>query len=264
MKKLIYFIFFIVWAHTHLIAQSTITKGLVEYNYILLYDTLNHTVDHETESFLYFDTEKKQSVYVWDRKSKSKSQKVVKSADGTTMYLKVKNGASDPIGNIVFKDYANNNSVCRDYVKELVILSDTYTIDWKISAETKTLQEMVLQKAECDFRGRHYIAWFNPKIPIPDGPWKLRGLPGLIMEAYDEKKHVQFLFTSYTFPAEFPEKIEPSTDGKPIVFDCKQYTIDFYERVTELTKGMLAKVQQMGGTITGPPGVHTNTVERCY
>ena len=56
-------------------------------------------------------------------------------------------------------------------------------IDWKISEETKTMQDMVLQKAECDFRGRHYIAWFNPKIPIPDGPWKLRGLPGLILEA---------------------------------------------------------------------------------
>ena len=264
MKKLIYFIFFIVWAHTHLIAQSTITKGLVEYNYILLYDTLNHTVDHETESFLYFDTEKKQSVYVWDRKSKSKSQKVVKSADGTTMYLKVKNGASDPIGNIVFKDYANNNSVCRDYVKELVILSDTYTIDWKISAETKTLQEMVLQKAECDFRGRHYIAWFNPKIPIPDGPWKLRGLPGLILEAYDEKKHVQFNFTSLTLSSEFTQKIEAPTEGKHEVYDCEKFTASHYDMIRGLTKGMDAKVQQSGGTSQGASNIFTNTIERCY
>jgi len=48
------------------------------------------------------------------------------------------------------------------------------------------------QKAEGDFRGRHYIAWFSNKILIPDGPWKLCGLPGLILEAYDEKKTVYF------------------------------------------------------------------------
>ena len=98
---------------------------------------------------------------------------------------------------------------------------------------------MLLQKAECDFRGRHYIAWFNPKIPIPDGPWKLRGLPGLIIEAYDEKKHVQFNFTSLTLPAEFTEKIEAPSDGTPVVFDCVKFAEAHYKKVRELGNAML-------------------------
>lgn len=41
------------------------------------------------------------------------------------------------------------------------------------------------QRATCHWRGRNYIAWFAPDIPIRRGPWKFGGLPGLIMKIYD-------------------------------------------------------------------------------
>jgi GLPGLI family protein len=263
MKKARFLLLLIICVNSYLIAQSTITKGIVVYNYIFSFDTIGGTSDIETESFLYFDTDKHQSIYVWNRKSKAKSQKLITTGNGIT-YLKVKNGGSDPIGNIIFKDYTNNNILLRDYGREIKIISDSYTINWEITEESKTFQNMVLQKAECDFRGRHYIAWFNPKISIPDGPWKLRGLPGLIIEAYDEKKHIQFNFTSLTLPADFTEKIEAPSEGKHVVYDCKQFTIAHYDLIRELTKGVVAKAQQMGATTEGASGVMTNTIERCY
>jgi GLPGLI family protein len=263
MKKLSCLVFLILCANMHIMAQSTNTKGLVTYNYIIFFDTINRTVGTETEAFLYFDAEKKQSVYVWSRKSKARSQEFVKTTD--MMYIKVKNGGADPIGDIVFKDYKNDNIVERKAGTNVKIISDSFSINWQISEDTKILKDMVLQKAECDFRGRHYTAWFNPKIPIPDGPWKLRGLPGLIIEAYDEKKHVQFNFTSLTLPAEFSQKIEAPSDGTPVVYDCVKFTNDFYKGIRELIRATSGKIEQLGGTTQGGgSGITTNLIERCY
>ena len=48
------------------------------------------------------------------------------------------------------------------------------------------------QLAVTDFRGRRWYAWYTDDIPISEGPWKLCGLPGLILRAYDEQRQYEF------------------------------------------------------------------------
>lgn len=36
-----------------------------------------------------------------------------------------------------------------------------------------------------NFRGRTWTAWYAEQIPIDAGPWKLHGLPGLILKSTD-------------------------------------------------------------------------------
>lgn len=48
------------------------------------------------------------------------------------------------------------------------------------------------QMARCNYKGRQWFAWFTTDIPIDNGPWKLDGLPGLVLRAYDNSRHYIF------------------------------------------------------------------------
>ena len=67
-------------------------------------------------------------------------------------------------------------------------------INWKITNETLTLEGIQCKKAFADFKGRKWTAWFAEELPFISGPWKLIGLPGLILQAHDENKEVMFDF----------------------------------------------------------------------
>ena len=61
--------------------------------------------------------------------------------------------------------------------------------NWVITDETDIILGFPCIKATTNFRGREWIAFFTPDIPVQEGPWKLYGLPGLILKPYDSKRH---------------------------------------------------------------------------
>jgi len=88
------------------------------------------------------------------------------------------------------------------YVKE-----DVNKLLWNITNETKRIGKFNCKKAKVFFRGRNYIAWFTTEFSVPFGPWKLNGLPGLIMEAYDTNKNVFWYFKNIEYPTKNAEKV---------------------------------------------------------
>jgi len=77
------------------------------------------------------------------------------------------------------------------------IYKDEEKLNWKILNETKQINNYLCQKATTHFAGRDYVAWFTNKIPINDGPYKFRGLPGLIIKIQDTKKQYNFELLSF-------------------------------------------------------------------
>ncbi len=151
--------------------------------------------------------------------------------------ISVSNKITNEKGFIYYLDLEKNISKSRDigfkYVKE-----KTPKIEWKISKATKTIGSFNCIKATGHFRGRDYTAWFTTAIPLPFGPWKLQGLPGLILEAYDTNKEVYFYFKSLSYPYHgkaFIKEPKPDSEKKEwITFnDFKIFTINAYKRGVE-------------------------------
>jgi GLPGLI family protein len=66
-------------------------------------------------------------------------------------------------------------------------------INWQLENSTRQIAGYICQKAIGQFGGRKYIVWFATAIPFQYGPWKLSGLPGVILEATDANGEVQFM-----------------------------------------------------------------------
>lgn len=57
-------------------------------------------------------------------------------------------------------------------------------LKWEIQTDsTATVLGYECFMATTHYHGREWKGWFAPEIPVQDGPWKLQGLPGLILKA---------------------------------------------------------------------------------
>lgn len=66
------------------------------------------------------------------------------------------------------------------------------TPEWEIKEEKNKILGFNCQKAITTFYGREWHVWFTTEVPFRDGPWKLHGLPGLILQAEDAEKDYCF------------------------------------------------------------------------
>ena len=78
------------------------------------------------------------------------------------------------------------------------IYSENKTTDWKIEQQNKEIAGFDCQKATIKAFGRKFIAWYAKDIPLNYGPYKFSGLPGLIVELYDDKNQYHFTLQKYS------------------------------------------------------------------
>ena len=124
----------------------------------------------------------------------------------------------DALPALTRKNQSNTNT-------SYLLMNDFFTyetqdnIDWTLLNETKKSAEYVLQKATARFGGRVWEAWFNKDIEIQEGPYKFRGLPGLVFEIYDTKNNFNFtLLKSYKLQKTYDttDFLESFSGMKPI------------------------------------------------
>jgi len=231
-------IFLLLLANSY--AQALI--GIVVYKQTVVSDTMVG-IEIVNKATLYFDARENKSVYVTRRLNAGEEKKkgeIVRKDDGL-IFIKPADNGVDALGKIIYKSQKTKEIVFREHVgSKVVIITDTYPeINWEIFNETKKIGDLDCQKAQGDFRGRHYTAWFSNKFPTTDGPFKLCGLPGLILEAYDEKKHFIFSVVSVEFPKKIEEPLISPTQGEDIDFKL------FYKQKLKATEDARKKLQSI-------------------
>ncbi|AZI33234.1 GLPGLI family protein [Kaistella carnis] len=121
-------------------------------------------------------------------------------AENDSIYkLKNNNNSSwDDLLPVITRSRNTNKNTSYVLLNDLFSVQTVDPINWKLSTETKKVGNYSLQKATTTFGGRNWTAWFNTEINLNEGPYKFRGLPGLIFEISDDRNNFSFsLVKSY-------------------------------------------------------------------
>lgn len=156
------------------------TTGMLEDNYV----SDNMLLQIESDGMSKFSSYK--NLTVDSILMRSSQEQIVEAAmDG-----KLSNGEFMNI----YKNYpagrlTHTEKICQDWFR---YDEDMPQLDWEFTDSTTTVLGYECQGARCKFRGREWTVFFTEEIPLMDGPWKLHGLPGLIMTATDKDGHYTF------------------------------------------------------------------------
>ena len=149
-------------------------------------------------------------------------------ADMAAAYMSAGKLASLPQKTVylyIVKDIANAETTVFDGIESIEEYKFKYSEplesqNWQIVSDT-TLNLIGYDciMAKTSWRGRVWTAWFTPEIPVSNGPWKLHGLPGMILKAEDSTGQHHFTATGLR------------QTSSPIIIMLGNYT---YESVSRL------------------------------
>lgn len=89
------------------------------------------------------------------------------------------------------------------------------TLKWEILNDMKTIKgfKTRLAKTITD-TGDTFFAWFTPDIPITEGPFRFKGLSGLVLEVYNASKTIEIYATDIKKSEEIIEPLHYRGDIK--------------------------------------------------
>jgi GLPGLI family protein len=178
------------------------------------------------ERYSYLITDDQLSYFVSQRNDFPKPENKL-TQDANNISLKV--FEADDIGSYVYRDFKNENVIFREvgskFMDAIIVTDKWEKINWEILEETKGIGNYSCKKAIGKFRGRTYTAWFTEEIPVPAGPWKLFGLPGIILEAHDSK--MEFYAVAKEIKINFvgEEEIKATNNNSELNYNFEEYKL---------------------------------------
>ena len=146
-----------------------------------------------------------------------------------------------PTVKLVHEVYKNNQELqIFDRIgKDQFVYSPNHKINWKIGESKKRIGDYECAEATGVYNNRIYTAWFTTEIPIAEGPYTFKDLPGLVLEVYDSEKYFLITLLSIQNLAEVIQPIDR--------FIKTNYT-DFIKKRKQVDENPAAEAQKLLNT----------------
>jgi GLPGLI family protein len=160
----------------------------------------------------------------------------------------------------ILKNYSSKKAMFfNDVYTTTYEYDDSTNFSWNIKDSTKQINGYKCQKAETDFCGRHYIAWFAPELPINDGPYKFKGLPGLIINIEDTKHDYAFSLISFKKNTTSGEVSLWNNPGKKVIYTTKT---QYLQAKKDFGNNSIDRIAENGFTFQDPEAMKNRIRER--
>lgn len=152
----------------------------------------------------------------------------------------------------IYKNYpsrklTHTEMICQDWFR---YEEDLPSQEWELTDSVTNVLGYECQSARCVFRGREWTVFYTEEIPLADGPWKLHGLPGLIMKASDDKGHYTFECIGIKSKADRPitiYKVPFNRVNRKEYYDTKhRYEVNPYAYFEATTGGHVTVTDEAG------------------
>ncbi|MDR6781966.1 GLPGLI family protein [Pedobacter africanus] len=130
--------------------------------------------------------------------------------------------------------------------------------------DTDTLGKFVCHKATASYRGTRLVAYYTNDIPVPAGPYKFGGLPGLIVMLYNEGANPNYwMLQEVSYPYEGSVPLD-----KKYIYSLPKLTLEDYikkedAQLEEQMRIMESKMPPINGVTVERKKVR-GTVEQIY
>ncbi len=192
MRKTLLFLFLSVYAMMGMAADD---DADYEFMYRLTYQ-VDTVTGRTSEALMTLRTNQHKSLFY--AQAQYELDSLMEKATGDAEAWAITDSVKSRYGRInvfyyVLKDFDSSELQFQDNVmRDYRYTESIPEFAWSFTDEKKNVGEYECQKAVCSYAGRTYEAWFTPDIPTSDGPWKFRGLPGLILEVRSTDGHYLF------------------------------------------------------------------------
>ncbi len=192
MKNLFSVLFIALFVFSN--AQDKETKETANrFFYELTYSPNKDSLEKKNQEMMILDITKDKSIYRdYLAVSQDSILKVeVEAMQKSGVFKDLSKMVKQPkFSHIVTKTYPSMDVFYADYIlQDKVSYKDETPLVWKISSEKAKIGTYDTQKATTSFGGRNWTAWFTTELPFQDGPYKFKGLPGLIVKVEDDAKN---------------------------------------------------------------------------